>query len=591
MSSSPLRTVFVTLWLLVGLGNFSALAVVREIATVVTSEGTMEFELYRDSSQIAVANFKYMADSHFYDGTKIHRLIKNFMAQGGDPGTVAEESVSNLYGTHGPEYSISNDPVDQVNFPLRKHAAGVLSMANSGGTATTGSQFFIMFTGNRPDLDEKHAQLGFLISGGTVLTALNDPTRELVAPSTEVMALLGMNPLLEDVNIRPKIPIVVNSIRIRSEVISGTLSTAFPVASDEGLLRDIQRNILGRWHVATTSRGTLSGQLQCYDRTFAFTGRLLPVAGSTSESECVVHLDTKATTPIRVRIHLRRNGPTSGSLGIVVCKLDGTDANLSVRTENASSTLMAARDLAGPVLDAKYTASFDPPYVGTAYSDTLKGCGYMTVNYLANSRLCTALARLADGVSVVASFTPSAEGGRNVLPLFSQRLTTGVPNFKFRGSLQVVPGQANFGSLKWYRASKTVNIQGGTTSSAEFDGILGTVLSSWTPPAKSGVLGPFVSGLDRIVYIGTLDANVFRLSATNSTTTFYSNYNSLKISLRFTPLDGTFLANYSDTSLGNSFRREFRGVCVQSGTTSWVRGYSARGAASLPVVMIPLPSQ
>ena len=70
MSSSPLRTVFVTLWLLVGLGNFSALAVVREIATVVTSEGTMEFELYRDSSQIAVANFKYMADSHFYDGTK-----------------------------------------------------------------------------------------------------------------------------------------------------------------------------------------------------------------------------------------------------------------------------------------------------------------------------------------------------------------------------------------------------------------------------------------------------------------------------------------------------------------------------------------
>ena len=399
-----------------------------------------------------------------------------------------------------------------------------------------------------------------------------------------------MNPQLEDVNIRPKIPIVVNSIRIRSEVVSGTLSTTFPVASNEGLLRDIQRNILGRWTAAVTSRGTLSGQLQCYDRTFAYTGRLVPVSGSTTESECVVHLDTKATSPIRLRIHLRRNGPTSGSLSVAVCKLTGTEVLLADRAEYASSRLMAARDLAGPVLEAKYTASFDPPYVGTAYSDTLKGCGYMTANYLAKSGLCTVMGRLPDGVSVVASFSPSAEGGRNVLPLFTQRLTAGVPNFKFRGSLQVVPGQANFGSLKWYRAAQTVTIQGGTTSTAEFDGILGTVLSSWTPPAKGGVLGPFVPGLGTgIVYIGTLDANVFQLSATNSTTNFYSiyNYNSLKISLRFTPLDGTFLANYSDTSFGNTFRREFRGVCVQSGTTSWVRGYSARGAASLPVVVVP----
>ncbi|MCX8510619.1 MAG: peptidylprolyl isomerase, partial [Chthoniobacteraceae bacterium] len=335
MSSSPLRTFFFGLSLLLGLGNSLLLAEVREIATVVTSEGTMEFELYRDSSQLAVANFKYLADSHFYDGTKIHRLVKNFMAQGGDPGTVSDESVSNLYGTHGPEYSISNDPVDQVKFPLRKHAAGVLSMANSGGTATTGSQFFIMFAGNRPDLDAVHAQLGFIISGTSVLTALNDPNRELAAPSAEVMTRLGMNPLQEDVNIRPKIPIVVNSIRVRSEVVSGTLSTTFPVASDEGLLRDIQRNILGRWTVAVSSRGTFSGQLQCYDRTFAYTGRLVPVAGSTTESECVVHLDTKAASPIRVRIHLRRNGPTSGSLSVAVCKLTGTEVLLGDRAEDA----------------------------------------------------------------------------------------------------------------------------------------------------------------------------------------------------------------------------------------------------------------
>ena len=591
MSSSPFRTFFLGLSVLLGLGNLTLLADVREIATVVTSEGTMEFELYRDSSQLAVANFKYLADSCFYDGTKIHRLIKNFMAQGGDPGTVSDESVSNLYGTHGPEYSISNDPVDQVKFPLRKHAAGVLSMANSGGSATTGSQFFIMFAGNRPDLYAVHAQLGFLISGTSVLTALNDPTRELVAPSTDVMARLSMNPLLEDVNIRPKTPIVINSIRIRSEVISGTLSTTFPVASNEGLLRDIQRNILGRWTVAVTSRGTLSGQLQCYDRTFAYTGRLVPVAGSTTESECVVHLDTKAASPIRVRIHLRRNGPTTGSLAVAVCKLTGTEVLLADRAENVSSRLMAARDLVGPVLEAKYTASFDPPYLGSTYSDTLKGCGYMTANYLAKSGLCTVMGRLPDGVSVVASFSPSAEGGRNVLPLFTQRLTAGVPNFKFRGSLQVVPGQVNFGSLKWYRAAQTVSIQGGTTSAAEFDGILGTVLSSWTPPAKGGILGPFAANAGGgVIWVGSLaaqnaNANGFQLSTANTSTSFWLNPSNM--SLRFNPLDGSFLGNYQDNSGVSIVRRTFQGVCLQSGSASLTRGFSFRLGESLPVTVVP----
>ncbi|MEI6873079.1 MAG: peptidylprolyl isomerase, partial [Verrucomicrobiota bacterium] len=479
MSSSPIRALFLGVWLLLGLSAGSVLAEVREIATVVTSAGTMEFQLYSDSSQTAVANFKYLADSHFYDGTQFHRLINNFMAQGGDPNTLTEETVSNIYGTGGPEYRISNDPVDQARFPDRTHSWGVLSMANSGGTATTGSQFFIMF-GSASDLDTKHAQLGRLVSGTSVLNSLNDPTRELVAPPADVVEFLRQAHELARLQdsrfgafevpiIHPKIPITINSIRIRSEVASGTLSAVYPAVTDEGLLRDGSRNILGKYKATLSTRGTLSGQLQCYNRTLSFSGRLLPVAGSSTESECVAHLDTKAATPIRVRIRVRRTSATGGSMSVVVNKLDGTDTTLSNRTENAASALMAARDLAGPVLGEQYTLSMNVPSVA---SGTLGGCGYMTFKYLAKSRLCIAQGRLADGVAVVASFSPSTEGGRDVLPVFSQRFLAGVPSFRFRGSMQVVQNQASSGSFQWYRAAQTEPVVTGS-----FDMALGAVIS------------------------------------------------------------------------------------------------------------------
>ncbi len=591
MSSSPIRALFLGVWLLLGLSAESVLGEVREIATVVTSAGTMEFQLYSDSSQTAVADFKYLADSHFYDGTQFHRLINNFMAQGGDPNTRTEETVSNIYGTGGPEYRISNDPVDQSKFPYRTHAWGVLSMANSGGTATTGSQFFIMF-GSASDLDTKHAQVGFLVSGASVLNSLNDPTRELVAPPADVVAIFRQahesDPDNKDIPfqipiIHPKTPITINSIRIRSEVVSGTLSATYPASSVEGLLRDLERNILGKYKVSLSTRGTLSGQLQCYNRTLSFSGRLLSVAGSATESECVTHLDTKAATPIRVRIRVRRNSATGGSMSVVVNKLDGTDTTLSNRTENAASALMAARDLAGPALGEQYTLTMDPPSVA---SGTLGGCGYMTFKYLSKSRLCIAQGRLADGVAVLASFSPSTEGGRDVLPLFSQRFLAGVPTFKIRGSMQVLKNQESIGALQWYRAAQTAPVVTGT-----FDTALGALISKWTAPISGQTLGPLAKATYNLgfVYVGTLNGVAFQLTPNTSAATFFPDYNPTRVSLKFSPQDGTFMGNYVDNSAGTSFRREFRGACVQLGTSStyWVRGYSPRSGSSLRVDILP----
>ena len=566
MSSSPIRALFLGVWLLLGLSAESVLGEVREIATVVTSAGTMEFELLRDISPINVANFKYLADSRYYDGTKFHRLDPTFMVQGGDPLTRDITKIG-LYGQGGPEYRM----VDEITAKTvtrsdeGAHVWGLLSLANSGAN-TNGSQFFVVF-GNALHLNGVHTPLGWIRASDN---ASNETLLRLQAT-----AVTGETP-----NVYPTL----QSVRIRSEIVSDTLSATYPASSVEGLLRDLERNILGKYKVSLSTRGTLSGQLQCYNRTLSFSGRLLPVAGSATESECVTHLDTKAATPIRVRIRVRRNSATGGSMSVVVNKLDGTDATLSNRTENAASALMAARDLAGPALGEQYTLTMDPPSVA---SGTLGGCGYMTFKYLSKSRLCIAQGRLADGVAVLASFSPSTEGGRDVLPLFSQRLLAGVPTFKFRGSMQVVQNQESYGALQWYRAAQTAPVVTGT-----FDTALGAVISKWTAPNAGQILGPFsVNGGIGLIKIGTLPFNAFQISANNSSTTFlsnliiggslYSNLNSQGISLRFSPQDGTFIGTYPDKSEGTTFRREIRGVCVKSPSQSWIRGYSLRNGSSV----------
>ncbi len=126
-------------------------------ATIETEKGSMVLELFASDVPVTVNNFVFLAREGFYDGTTFHRVIPDFMAQGGDPtGT----------GTGGPGYKF----VDE--FTKHTHVAGALSMANSGPN-TNGSQFFITY-GPQPHLDRKHSVFGQLVLGEKVLKAIKN---------------------------------------------------------------------------------------------------------------------------------------------------------------------------------------------------------------------------------------------------------------------------------------------------------------------------------------------------------------------------------------------------------------------------------
>ncbi len=129
-----------------------------------TETGDFVIELYADQAPKTVNNFVFLARDGFYDDTTFHRVIKGFMAQGGDPtGT----------GRGGPGYKFA----DEFNSALKHNSAGILSMANSGPN-TNGSQFFITY-GPTPHLDGKHAVFGKLTSGMDAFNAIpeRDPMR------------------------------------------------------------------------------------------------------------------------------------------------------------------------------------------------------------------------------------------------------------------------------------------------------------------------------------------------------------------------------------------------------------------------------
>ena len=119
------------------------------LAEMNTSKGVIHLRLYPQQAPVTVANFVNLAKRGFYDGLSFHRVIDNFMIQGGCPlGS----------GTGGPGYKFE----DECSPELRHDAPGKLSMANAG-PATNGSQFFITHT-ETPWLDGKHTVFGSVIS-------------------------------------------------------------------------------------------------------------------------------------------------------------------------------------------------------------------------------------------------------------------------------------------------------------------------------------------------------------------------------------------------------------------------------------------
>ena len=141
-------------------------------ARMETDKGTMVIEMFADKTPKTVNNFVFLAREGFYDGVIFHRVISNFMAQGGDPtGT----------GSGGPGYKFG----DEFHPGLKHDKQGILSMANAGPN-TNGSQFFITHVPT-PHLDNRHSVFGQVIEWLDVLMSIppRDPNNR-AAPAVKI---------------------------------------------------------------------------------------------------------------------------------------------------------------------------------------------------------------------------------------------------------------------------------------------------------------------------------------------------------------------------------------------------------------------
>lgn len=132
--------------------------------TIKTNKGDIVIEFFEKETPNTVNNFVKLAKSEFYNGVKFHRIIGNFMIQGGDPLT-KEEAKKHLWGTGGPGYKFD----DEIG-PTNSNAAGTISMANAGRN-TNGSQFFINMADNH-FLNPKHTAFGKVVKGMEVVQAI-----------------------------------------------------------------------------------------------------------------------------------------------------------------------------------------------------------------------------------------------------------------------------------------------------------------------------------------------------------------------------------------------------------------------------------
>jgi len=128
-----------------------------KVATIVTNRGTIRIQLHADKTPKTVANFEKLAGEGFYDGLKFHRVLADFMIQGGCP---------KGDGTGGPGYKFA----DEFHRDLKHSGPGVLSMANAGPNSN-GSQFFITHVAT-PWLDNKHSVFGQVIEGHDVVNKI-----------------------------------------------------------------------------------------------------------------------------------------------------------------------------------------------------------------------------------------------------------------------------------------------------------------------------------------------------------------------------------------------------------------------------------
>ena len=137
---------------------------IMKTATFETSKGTIVAELFPEETPKTVENFEKLANEKFYDGTRFHRVISNFMIQGGDP--LSKDPNNPRAGTGGPGYTIKCETSRNTH----KHVAGTLSMAHAGKD-TGGSQFFICHS-PQSHLDGKHTVFGQVTKGMDVVNQI-----------------------------------------------------------------------------------------------------------------------------------------------------------------------------------------------------------------------------------------------------------------------------------------------------------------------------------------------------------------------------------------------------------------------------------
>ncbi|KAF0107149.1 MAG: ppiB [Anaerolineaceae bacterium] len=144
-------------------------------ATMKTDKGDIVLELFADKTPLTVNNFVFLAREGFYDGVIFHRVIANFMVQGGDP---------TGKGSGGPGYRFA----DEFHPSLKHDKPGILSMANAG-PGTNGSQFFITHVPT-PHLNHKHSVFGQVIGGMDVLISI--PPRDPMQPEYPGVKILSV---------------------------------------------------------------------------------------------------------------------------------------------------------------------------------------------------------------------------------------------------------------------------------------------------------------------------------------------------------------------------------------------------------------
>src|SRR5881396_1725081 len=164
----------------------------NEVAVIKTSEGEMVVQFWTDAAPNTVENFKKLARQSFYDGTIFHRIVKEFMIQGGDPNS-KDPAKENSYGQGGPGYNI------KAEFNDHSHDRGVVSMARGSDPDSAGSQFFICLAPVHR-LDHQYTTFGKLIKGQDVLEKIGDipvtrnsmgepskPTKRVVVESIKIV--------------------------------------------------------------------------------------------------------------------------------------------------------------------------------------------------------------------------------------------------------------------------------------------------------------------------------------------------------------------------------------------------------------------